>query len=312
MGLTVTPQGDVQTCLQERRTRVENWLGDYLKPREGCPAALLEAIRYSLLAPGKRLRPILAMFAAEAGGVSIERALPAAAAVEMVHVYSLIHDDLPAMDDDDLRRGQPTCHKKFGEALAILAGDALLTLAFQVLAEQYPPATSAGCCFELARAAGACGMVGGQVDDLAMEKLPASSRQPEDAEQLLERLHARKTGALFRASLRLGLWAAQGENAGGPDRELLDRLDVFGRCFGLAFQISDDLLDVEGHADDTGKRVNKDAARGKLTYPELWGIDESRRRAAELCQKACDSVAPLGQAGSYLAALAPLLVHRKS
>lgn len=310
--MTATPQDDVLACLQERRNRVEGWLSTYLSPREGCPDSLLEAMRYSLLAPGKRLRPILALLTAEAAGGNLASALPAAAAVEMVHVYSLIHDDLPAMDDDDLRRGQPTCHKKFGEALAILAGDGLLTLSFQVLSEHYPPATAAGCCLELSRAAGACGMVGGQVDDLAMESLPASSRKTNDAETILEKLHARKTGALFCSSLRLGVWAVQGERAGGPDRELLDRVDTFGRCFGLAFQISDDLLDVEGNADATGKRVNKDAARGKLTYPELWGIDDSRRRAADLCQRACESVHSLGEAGRLLANLAALLVDRKS
>src|SRR5262249_33840934 len=156
-----------------------------------------------------------------------EQALPAACAVELIHAYSLIHDDLPAMDDDDLRRGLPTCHKKFGEATAILAGDALLTLAFQVLAENYPPPTAAACCRELARGAGAAGMVGGQVEDLAWEKRGGGTLD------VLSGLHARKTGALFRACLQLGLYAAQGERPGGPARALIESLDGYGRCFGL-------------------------------------------------------------------------------
>src|SRR5438874_6494292 len=194
---------------------------------------------YSLFAPGKRLRPLLVTFACEAAGGTADQALPAACAVEMVHTYSLVHDDLPAMDDDDMRRGQPTCHKKFGEALAILAGDALLTLAFQVLAEGYP-ASAAACCVELARAAGAAGMVGGQVDDLAWEREEALQQRTLAG---LEDLHGRKTGALIRASLRLGALAAHAGTSTGPAPALLDHLDAYGRCLGLAFQITDDLLD---------------------------------------------------------------------
>src|SRR5262249_28403771 len=166
----------------------------------------------------------------------------------MIHTYSLIHDDLPAMDDDDLRRGLPTCHKQFGEAMAILAGDALLTLAFQVLAEGYPPQTAAVCCRELACGAGAAGMVGGQVEDLAWERGSSAIRSGQVVHSLeaLENIHARKTGALFRACLRLGAWAALGEQPGGPERTLVARLDAYGRCIGQAFQITDDLLDVEG------------------------------------------------------------------
>src|SRR5438270_9897418 len=177
-------------------------------------------MRYSLLAAGKRLRPLLVVMAAEACGGTDADALPAACAVEMIHTYSLIHDDLPAMDDDDLRRGLPTCHKRFGEAMAILAGDALLTLAFEVLAEGYPATTAAACCRELARAAGAAGMVGGQVEDLAWERQDVTVQErssgsphspslaPAHSFEALENLHARKTGALFRVSLRLGAWTA--------------------------------------------------------------------------------------------------------
>jgi geranylgeranyl diphosphate synthase, type II len=291
--------------LRETQARAEEHLRAALRPQPGIPPALLEAMRYSLLAQGKRLRPALTALATEACGGGDP--WPAACAVEMIHAYSLIHDDLPAMDDDDLRRGQPTCHKKFGEALAILAGDALQALAFQTLAEGYPPATAAACCRELARAAGAAGMVGGQADDLAWEKFP-----PADASRTvegLENLHARKTGALIRVSLRLGVLAA---HAGRemPAQDLLERFDVYGRCLGLAFQITDDLLDVEGHADQAGKRVGKDASRGKLTYPGLLGVSESRVRAERLGRDARDALAPLGPAAGWLLALVAFVLER--
>jgi geranylgeranyl diphosphate synthase type II len=318
---------------QEKRSLVESHLRAALHPGDGCPPALLEAMQYSLLAAGKRLRPLLVLLAAKACGGSDADALPAACAVEMVHTYSLIHDDLPAMDDDDLRRGLPTCHKRFGEAMAILAGDALLTLAFQVLAESYPPRTAAGCCRELASAAGAAGMVGGQVEDLAWEResaergTPSAERQASSTPpaagrsalgaprshslEVLEAIHARKTGALFRASLRLGAWSALGERLGGPDPELLHCLDSYGRCLGQAFQITDDLLDVEGSSAQTGKRVQKDAARGKLTYPGFLGVAESRARAEHLCQEARNQVLRFGEAGQHLADLTLLIVDRQ-
>jgi geranylgeranyl diphosphate synthase type II len=296
---------DLGEYLREKRALVDARLRDAVRAGDGCPAALAEAMSYSLLAPGKRLRPLLVFLAAEACGGGDGAALPAACAVEMVHTYSLIHDDLPAMDDDDLRRGLPTCHKKFGEALAILAGDALLTRAFGVLAEGYPAATAAACCRELARGAGAAGMVGGQADDLALEKREGAGSLEE-----LEFLHHRKTGALFRAALRLGVWGARGERPGGPEPELLDLFDGYGRCLGLAFQITDDLLDVQSSAAQTGKRVGKDAGRGKLTYPGLLGVDESRRRAERLCRQAQEALAPLGPAGRRLAALAETVLQR--
>jgi geranylgeranyl diphosphate synthase type II len=277
---------------------VDGYLPQALARAGDAPPKLLEAMGYSLLAPGKRLRPILVLFACEAAGGKPTDALPAAAAVEMVHTYSLIHDDLPAMDDDDLRRGRPTCHKQFGEALAILAGDALLTLAFQLVAESYPPATAATACVELARGSGAAGMVGGQVEDLAWENDPTGAIGD------LERVHARKTGALFRASLRLGAVVA------GASPAVMEALDGYGRGFGQAFQITDDLLDVESTADDAGKAVGKDAARGKLTYPGLLGIDESRARAAANCRAAADALAPLGADGEKLAALLDIIVNR--
>jgi geranylgeranyl diphosphate synthase, type II len=296
--------------LRDKRAEVETHLMAALRPQAGLPASLLEAMRYSLLAPGKRLRPILVLMAAEACGIDRRDAVPAgdpwpaACAVEMIHAYSLIHDDLPAMDDDDLRRGQPTCHKKFGEALAILAGDALLTMAFQVLAEGYPDRTASSCCRELARAAGAAGMVGGQVDDLAWEQ----GGEPNFEE--LEYLHLRKTGALIQASLRLGALAASAHRNSPPPPELLERLDGYGRCLGLAFQIVDDLLDVEGDAEQTGKRVGKDAARGKLTYPGFLGVSESRRRAERLGREACEQLEPLGTDAARLRALVSFVLER--
>jgi geranylgeranyl diphosphate synthase type II len=293
---------DLSQYLHDRQALVESHLRRALRLADGCPLPLMEAMRYSLLAPGKRLRPLLVILAAEACGGRVEEALPAACAVEMIHTYSLIHDDLPAMDDDDLRRGQPTCHKQFGEALAILAGDALLTLAFQVLAEGYPPATAAACCRELARGAGAAGMVGGQVDDLAWEKKGGTLAD-------LEHLHARKTGALFRACLRLGVLAAQAQQQ-DLDSGIMEELDAYGCCFGLLFQITDDLLDVEGHADATGKRVQKDAARGKLTYPGFLGVTESRRRAEKLGREALAHLLPLGQNGERLGGLVRLILER--
>jgi geranylgeranyl diphosphate synthase type II len=291
--------------LRATRSEVESRLRDALRPEPGLPAPLLEAMRYSLLAPGKRLRPLLAVMAAEACGGG--NSWPAACAVEMVHAYSLIHDDLPAMDDDDLRRGQPTCHKKFGESLAILAGDALQALAFQTLAEGYPPATAAACCRELARAAGAAGMVGGQADDLAWEM--AGHAPGERTAQELEALHARKTGALIRAALRLGVLAAHA-GRDGPGPEVRERFDGYGRRLGLLFQITDDLLDVEGDAGQAGKRVGKDAARGKLTYPGLLGAAESRRRAERLGREAAEHLAPLGPAAGRLVALIPFVLER--
>jgi geranylgeranyl diphosphate synthase type II len=306
---------DLTHYLQHKRVLVEQYLDATLRPTEGCPASLLEAMRYSLLAPGKRLRPLLVLLSAEACGGGDP--VPAGCAVEMIHAYSLIHDDLPAMDDDDLRRGQPTCHVKFGEALAILAGDALLTMAFGVLAESYRPATAAACCRELARGAGAAGMVGGQVDDLRisdfrLEIADCSENLKSEILNLksLESLHARKTGALFRAALRMGAYVAQGERPGGPPPELIAALDAYGRCFGQAFQITDDLLDVEGSAEQTGKRVGKDAARGKLTYPGFLGIAESRRRAERLADEARSHLAILGPAGDRLAALVRMVLER--
>lgn len=302
---------DFEAYLNLKQTAIAAAMGPILRrTAQGTPAALLQAMDYSLMAPGKRLRPLLVIMACEASGGDEAQATPAACAVEMVHTYSLVHDDLPAMDDDDLRRGIPTCHKQFGETLAILAGDALLTLAFQVLCDSYPVATAAVTCRELAAAAGAAGMVGGQVMDLAAEnRLGLNGNVPRTPEAL-EGIHRRKTGALFRACLRLGQLAAQGERAGGPEPKLQTQLDRFAAAFGLMFQVTDDLLDVESTADQAGKRVGKDAERGKLTYPGLLGIDESRRRARMLFQEAVSAVEGIGPAARPLMDLARFVIER--
>ena len=280
------------------RERVEKALRSATQLPAGCPAKLAEAIRYSLLASGKRLRPMLVLMAAEACGGKVEAALPAACAVEMIHTYSLIHDDLPAMDDDDLRRGRPTCHRVFGEAMAILAGDALLALAFEVLAKGVHPAERAGlCCAVLAEAAGPCHLVGGQADDIA--GLP-----PESGVEAVEAIHRRKTGAMICVSLRLGAIIA------GADSSQLAALEQYGRCLGLAFQITDDLLDVRGDEATTGKRVGKDAGQGKLTFPGLLGVDSSARRAEELVHEACLAVSSFGSRGMGLDGLARYVLER--
>ncbi len=299
--------GDVWVELAPRQATVDAALRHTLaRLTADAPPAVVEGMAYSLLAPGKRLRPLLCLLACEAVGGEWSAALPAAVAVEMIHTYSLIHDDLPAMDDDDLRRGRPTCHVVYGEAMAILAGDGLLTLAFEVLADGYAPATAAVCTLELARGAGAAGMVGGQVLDLTADgKIrPATSCGMWTVADL-EAIHRRKTGALFRSALRLGVHAA-----GTADRVVLARIDDYAAAFGLAFQVTDDLLDVSGDAATTGKRVNKDADRGKLTYPGLLGLDASRRKAAELVAAAVAAAESLGPAGRPLADLARFVVSR--
>lgn len=310
----------LKTYLTEKQALVDRELAATLARETQAPAILLDAMRYSLLAPGKRLRPALVLMASQAAGGTDAQALPAACAVEMIHTYSLIHDDLPAMDDDDLRRGVPTCHKKYGEALAILAGDALQTLAFQVLAEQMPARSAAMCCLELARGSGATGMVGGQVEDLAWERAHLGARAAKDplfprtdqpqSLDALEHIHQHKTGALFRACLKLGVWAAQGERLGVIDQALMQNLDLYARNFGLVFQITDDLIDVEGDVASAGKRVGKDAEAGKLTYPGLLGIAESRQRAESLTQQAIDAVRPIGAAAEPLVQLMEYVLKR--
>lgn len=296
--MTVSTDSITDTC-KTLRTLVNSRLEKYIEQAPGIPPRLQEAMAYSLLAGGKRLRPILVLLACEACGGTVEAALPAACAIEMVHTYSLIHDDLPAMDNDDLRRGRPTNHVVFGEALAILAGDGLLTLAFEVLAGNVSPAeTAATCCADLARAAGMAGMVGGQVADLEAEGRTVASLEE------LEAIHRRKTGALLASSLTMGARIA------GANPEDLHRLASFGRCLGLAFQITDDLLDVCGTSQSLGKSVQKDAARGKLTYPSLLGEEASVLRAQCQIAEACEWIKPFGDRGRCLDALAQFVLER--
>jgi geranylgeranyl diphosphate synthase type II len=290
---------DLQTSLNQLRSDLEKRLSAETAFRAACPTLLAESIRYSLLAPGKRVRPCLVLLACEACSGDLNNAWPAAVAMEMIHCYSLIHDDLPAMDDDDLRRGRPTNHIQFGESTAILAGDGLLTLAFEVLARDLQPAELAVACIaDLAAASGICGMVGGQQMDLDAETASEMSLEQ------LEGIHRKKTGQLLCAALRIG------GRIGGADPQTLANLNIYGESVGLAFQIADDLLDVMGQQDKMGKGVRKDAALGKLTYPALLGIEESRLRAKQLIDRACAAVAPLGERGRTLIELARYVIER--
>ncbi len=295
--------------LDLQRRRVEDALAAYLPLPEGeasaaRPERLASAMRYSVLGGGKRLRPVLCLMAAEACGGSWQGALPAACALELVHTYSLIHDDLPAMDDDDLRRGRPTCHKAYDEATAILAGDGLLTLAFELIAKGVTPDSSALACVRiLAEASGPDGMVGGQMADLQAEHR-ALERRDEGSLAELEAIHRRKTGALLNAPLQMGAVIAR-----APDshREALAR---YGRAVGLAFQIIDDLLDVEGDETKLGKRVGKDSGHGKWTYPRFLGVEGSRSRARQLAHEAIAALTPLEARGDRLRDLALALLER--
>ncbi len=263
------------------------------------PTHLAEAIRHSLLAPAKRLRPLLVLIACEACGYDRSKAMPAAVAVELIHTYSLIHDDLPAMDDDDMRRGRPSCHAKFGESTGILAGDALLAQAFEVLAADHLPGpVVAKCVKELAVAAGAANLVGGQHDDLGAEFADLGLAS-------LEAIHRRKTGAMICVSLRLGAIIA------GASSEVLTALSQYGERLGLAFQIVDDLLDLEGDQQLMGKRVGKDSEAGKLTYPKLLGAEASRQRAEMLVAEAIASVSRDDLSSGALIALARYVLERK-
>ncbi|TSD00058.1 MAG: geranylgeranyl pyrophosphate synthase [Candidatus Peregrinibacteria bacterium Greene1014_49] len=277
---------------------IEHALDRYCPVDASSNAPLNEAMRYSLLLPGKRIRPLLVLFAADICGGSIEQAMPAACAVEMVHVFSLIHDDLPAMDDDDLRRGKPSNHKVYGEAQAILAGDALFARAFEVLASQiHPAATALSCIQELAEAAGPNGMAGGQSMD--MQGLGDDAKI-----EMLDLLHRRKTGALIRCALRMGGIIAN------ASQDRLAALTKYGEHVGLAFQITDDLLDVEGTAAKAGKTIGKDQAQGKCTYPALLGVEKSRKRAEMLIENAMKAISVFGKKAEALESLGESLLTR--
>ena len=287
--------------LRGYQQQVDAELDRLVPPETTPPETIHRAMRYSLFAGGKRIRPILCLEAARAVADSSDGALATACSLELVHTYSLIHDDLPALDNDDYRRGKPTNHKVFGEAMAILAGDALLTLAFQVLAQlNVAPDRKSRMCAELATAAGTVGgMIGGQVADLEGEGKP-----PDAA--LLESIHRAKTGALLRASLRLGAICA-----GASDTQY-EALSCYGERIGLAFQIVDDILDVEESSEALGKTAGKDAAQHKITFPAVYGLEPSRRMAETECARAHQALEPFGPRAAGLHELADLIVHRKS
>ena len=291
----------IEEYIAHQQQRVEAALDRVAPPQSQEPATIHRAMRYSLFAGGKRIRPLLAMAAAEAVGDADRGIESAACSLELIHTYSLIHDDLPALDNDDLRRGRPTCHKVFGDAMAILAGDALLTLAFQVLSDLDVDAERrVALVRELATAAGTVnGMIGGQVNDLEGE---GAAPTPE----LLESIHRAKTGALLRASVRLGAIYA------GADQAQLEALSRYGEHIGLAFQIVDDVLDVEQPSEALGKTAGKDAQQHKITFPAVYGLNRSREMAERerLCAHA--ALASYGERAERLKQLADLIVRRNA
>jgi geranylgeranyl diphosphate synthase type II len=294
---------DVQSYMAERARAVDAALGRYLPSESDPPATLHKAMRYSVFAGGKRLRPVFVMAGAEAVGGGMDEVMETACAVEMIHTYSLIHDDLPAMDNDDFRRGVPTNHKVFGEAIAILAGDALLTLAFRLLADNFAVGSDAhalrNVLIEIADAAGSAGMVGGQVADIESEGKPADGR-------IVDYIHTHKTAALIRASIRSGAILA------GATRTQLDGLGVAGDALGLAFQIMDDILDVTATSEELGKTAGKDQAQQKATYPAVHGIETSRSRAQALVAEAHAALEPFGPRALPLRALGTFFIERKA
>jgi geranylgeranyl diphosphate synthase type II len=288
---------DVTELMQRPAALVERYMKEYLQ-RMPFPGNLIEAMDYSLLGPGKRLRPVLVIHACEAVGGAPEAGLPAAAALEMIHCFSLIHDDLPAMDDDDLRRGRPTLHKKTNEAMAILAGDALMGLAFQLLTNEVTPAERATLMIrELADGTNA--MIAGQVYDT----LPDFDEDVEPATRL-KTIHSHKTGALIRASVRMGALSA------GADDAQLAALTAYGEAIGLMFQVVDDLIDVTQTTEHLGKTAGKDADQDKLTYPAVYGIEKTREQVETLRVESLAPLEGLGQSAQPLRDLAEYLAVR--
>jgi len=287
--------------LDDCKALIEKALDSYLPPEDRYPHIIFRAMRYSVLNGGKRLRPILVLTACQSVGGDISLAIPLACAVEFVHSFSLIHDDLPALDDDDFRRGKPASHKVFGEAVAILAGDALLSLAFETIARTkgVPADAVLEVCRRIAAASGAEGMVTGQVVDIESEgkKIPPET---------LEFMHTHKTGALIEASVVCG------GLIGGANQEQLCSLSHYGKKFGLAFQITDDILDIEGDEAKTGKPVGSDLRKQKSTYPALFGLEASREMAKRAVDEAIESISGFGPEADLLRVLAHLVVDRST
>ena len=296
---------DLKSYLKERCRLVDEALDRYLPREDELPSSLHRAMRYSVFAGGKRVRPILMLAACEAAGGTIGQAMAAACAMEMIHTYSLIHDDLPAMDDDDFRRGNPTNHKVFGEATAILAGDALLTEAFILLSNPeagagLPPSDRLAVIQEIARCAGSHGMVGGQVVDMESE-----GKKDIDL-PTVQYIHTHKTGALIKASVKAGAIL------GGAGEAELAAFTRYGEAIGLAFQIADDILDIEGTTEEIGKDAGSDEERGKATYPAVVGLADSKRRAAELTDMALTALDLFDAKADPLREIAQYVVYRKS
>jgi geranylgeranyl diphosphate synthase type II len=294
---------DFDAYMKERGAAVDAALERFLPAETDHPETLHKAMRYSVFAGGKRLRPVLVIAGAEAVGGQMNDVMPTACAMELIHTYSLVHDDLPAMDNDDFRRGVPTNHKVFGEAMAILAGDALLTLAFRLIADTYKPGMDASCLrdalADIADAAGHAGMVGGQVADLESEGKSVTL-------DTVDYIHAHKTGALILTSLRVGARLC------GATAAQIRALSVVGANLGLAFQIVDDILDVVASSADLGKTAGKDQAQRKATYPSLHGLDASRVRARELIAEAERALVKFGARGEPIRALGRFILYRKA
>ena len=293
---------DITSYLSRKKDSVDKTLEKLVPPSKTFPSSVHEAMRYSLFAGGKRVRPILAMAAAEALGAKSAGLLPLAGTLELIHTYSLIHDDLPAMDNDDFRRGRPTCHKVYGEAVAILAGDGLLSMAFEVLSDprqlkSVPANRLIAIIKEISSASGVFGMVGGQVVDMESEGKDIDF-------PTLEYIHTHKTGALIRASVRVGaLYARAGKRH-------FTALTRYGEMVGLAFQIADDILDITGKQEEIGKDVGSDIKKGKKTFPSFYGLEESRRRAVEVVDKAITALKNFDRKADSLRELAKYIINR--
>ena len=288
--------------LKKKADLTDAALNQYLPPENSYPTLIHQTMRYSIFAGGKRLRPAMVLAAAEAVGGDTGKVMPAACALELIHTYSLVHDDLPAMDNDDFRRGKPTNHKVFGEAMAILAGDALLTMAFQLLAGlsdngEFTPEAIVKVIAEISCAAGTAGLIGGQVVDIT------SANQEIDAETL-KYIHRKKTGALFRAAIRSGAILS------GANEDELAALTSYAEHFGLAFQITDDILDVVGDMSKIGKPVGSDEKNNKVTYPSLYGLDEAYRLANRSAEQALTALEPFGEKALFLKELVKFVVNR--